>query len=107
MSVRIAAIADLHYGRSTVGPKLPAVLQAASEAANVLVICGDLTDYGRAEEADGLAGGVGARLVPLEEQRARGEIDAQTGVVLLDPLAQGRAAQEVELDPLDAGAGDG
>jgi Icc-related predicted phosphoesterase len=55
MSVRIAAIADLHYGRATAGPKLPAVLQAASEAADVLVICGDLTDYGRAEEADGLA----------------------------------------------------
>jgi Icc-related predicted phosphoesterase len=49
--LRIAAIADLHYGKSS-GGKLATALDQANEAADVLLLCGDLTDYGLPEEAE-------------------------------------------------------
>lgn len=52
--VRIAALGDLHYTRSSQGSVQPIVAQLA-DAADVLLICGDLTDYGIAEEAQLLA----------------------------------------------------
>jgi len=51
--VRIAAVGDLHYSKSSQGTWLPLFSQIA-QAADVLVLCGDLTDYGLAEEAHGL-----------------------------------------------------
>lgn len=52
--MRIAAISDLHYNRESKG-KLKEVFQSASEGADVLLLCGDLTDYGLPEEAGLLA----------------------------------------------------
>lgn len=52
--VRIAATADLHFGRQPV-EQYSSFLAAATKDASVLVICGDLTDHGRADEAEGLA----------------------------------------------------
>jgi Icc-related predicted phosphoesterase len=52
--VRIAAIGDLHYGRGSPG-SLQRVFAAAAAAADVLVICGDLTDYGLRDEARALS----------------------------------------------------
>ena len=49
-SVRIAALADLHCSKGSQGQLAPLFAQAAA-AAEVLVICGDLTDYGQPEEA--------------------------------------------------------
>jgi Icc-related predicted phosphoesterase len=49
-SVRIAAMADLHCSRGSQGQLGPLFAQAAA-AADVLLICGDLTDYGHPEEA--------------------------------------------------------
>lgn len=51
---RIAATADIHYGRDDEG-RHQALFAAASEAADVLLLCGDLTNYGTAEEARVLA----------------------------------------------------
>ncbi len=51
--VRIAATADLHYGRYSPGTWRQLAADAAAEA-DVLVICGDLTDDGRADEARAL-----------------------------------------------------
>lgn len=48
--VRIAAISDTHVTRSSQGQLAPVVQQAAQNA-DVLLICGDLTDYGLPEEA--------------------------------------------------------
>lgn len=53
--VRIAAIGDLHYGRSAAAGSLQPLFAQISESADVLVLCGDLTDYGLAEEARALA----------------------------------------------------
>jgi Icc-related predicted phosphoesterase len=52
--VRIAAIGDLHYSRQSSGTLQPLFTQIAS-AADVLVIAGDLTDFGLTEEARILA----------------------------------------------------
>jgi Icc-related predicted phosphoesterase len=53
--VRIAAIGDLHHGRNVVPGSLQPLFAQATEFADVLVICGDLTDYGLADEARALA----------------------------------------------------
>ena len=52
--VRIAAIADLHFTRTSQGAYQP-LFARATEEADLLLICGDLTDYGLAEEARLLA----------------------------------------------------
>jgi Icc-related predicted phosphoesterase len=52
--VRIAAMSDVHYSRTS-GGVLHTVFQQITESADVLILCGDLTDYGLAEEAKLLA----------------------------------------------------
>lgn len=52
--IRIAAVGDLHVRRAAQGTLQP-VLAPLNDAADVLVLCGDLTDYGLAEEAQVLA----------------------------------------------------
>lgn len=49
-TLRIAAIADLHYGRGH-EDKLAELIDQATAAADVLLLCGDLTDHGLPEEA--------------------------------------------------------
>lgn len=48
--VRIAAVGDVHCTTTSQGTLQPMFAQA-SEQADVLLLCGDLTDYGLAEEA--------------------------------------------------------
>lgn len=52
--VRIAAVADLHFSRTSQGVYQPLFTQVTADA-DVLLLCGDLTDYGLPEEARGLA----------------------------------------------------
>ena len=51
--LRVAAIADIHYGKHSRGI-LHDTFAACSQRADVLLLCGDLTDYGLAEEAEEL-----------------------------------------------------
>ena len=60
--VRIAAIGDLHYSRTAVQGTLQPLFSQITEAADILVLAGDLTDYGHAEEARALAREVTATL---------------------------------------------
>lgn len=53
-TVRVAAIGDFHYARASQGALLP-LLSRVHEDADILVLCGDLTDYGLPEEATLLA----------------------------------------------------
>ena len=48
--VRVAAVGDVHCGKDSQGALQPLFARVA-EAADVLVLCGDLTDYGLPEEA--------------------------------------------------------
>jgi len=54
-TVRLAAVADLHFGRDGYGPPLRTLFDNLAERADVLALCGDLTDSGDPEEARGLA----------------------------------------------------
>lgn len=52
--VRIGALADLHFTKAAETPIRDLLTQATREC-DVLLICGDLTDHGLPEEAQGLA----------------------------------------------------
>jgi Icc-related predicted phosphoesterase len=51
---RVAAIGDLHYGRNAQSGTLQPLFTQISQSADILVLCGDLTDYGLPEEARAL-----------------------------------------------------
>ena len=53
-TLRIAAIADLHVKKSSAGA-FQNLFRQATENADLLLICGDMTDYGLVEEAQVLA----------------------------------------------------
>jgi Icc-related predicted phosphoesterase len=52
-ALRIAATADLHYGKHSRGTLHEAFVEISS-IADVFLLCGDLTDYGLPEEAEAL-----------------------------------------------------
>jgi len=93
--IRIAAVGDLHYvrgGQAALQPWLGRI----SDAADVLVLCGDLTDYGRIEEAQELSRELSATVrIPIvavlgnhdfESDQVSGIADTfrQAGVNVLD-----------------------
>jgi Icc-related predicted phosphoesterase len=47
---RIAAVGDIHLGRAAYGPPIQTLLGEVAELADVLALCGDLTDRGDPEE---------------------------------------------------------
>ncbi|HET8940327.1 MAG TPA: metallophosphoesterase [Polyangiales bacterium] len=53
-TIRLAALGDLHCRAGSQGKLAPILAQAAAQA-DVLVLCGDLTDFGKVEEAQVLA----------------------------------------------------
>ena len=53
--VRIAALGDLHYSRNAAQGSLQPLFAQITDSADILVLAGDLTDYGTAEEARALA----------------------------------------------------
>jgi Icc-related predicted phosphoesterase len=92
--VRVAAVADLHCTKTSHGAFQP-LFARIQEAADVLVIAGDLTDYGLPEEARVLAKELAALRMPaagvlgnhdLESGKAEDvqKILSDAGLVLLD-----------------------
>jgi Icc-related predicted phosphoesterase len=94
--VRLAAVGDLHCGKHSVG-RLHDLLAGVAEQADVLLLCGDLTDYGLPEEARILGrelGSIAARLPIVavlgnhDYESGKGEevweILTSAGVTLLD-----------------------
>src|SRR4051812_15458996 len=53
-AVRLAAVGDLHIKKTSAGLLAP-LLAPVNDRADVLLLCGDLTDYGTPEEAKILA----------------------------------------------------
>ncbi|MEA2491697.1 MAG: hypothetical protein QOH21_3489 [Acidobacteriota bacterium] len=94
-TVRIAAVADIHVKKTSQGAMQPLFAQA-TETADVLLLCGDLTDYGTVEEAKVLAKEITAALrIPaiavlgnhdLESNQEKEvvQILSDAGVVVLD-----------------------
>src|SRR5918997_2859658 len=67
--VRIAAVGDIHLGRAAgYGPPIQTLFAQVAELADVLALCGDLTDRGDPEEGRQLAralAGVGVPVVAV------------------------------------------
>jgi Icc-related predicted phosphoesterase len=63
--VRLAALADIHLGRVGYDPPLQTLLARISEEADVLALCGDLTDRGEPDEARQLARALAVVGVPI------------------------------------------
>jgi Icc-related predicted phosphoesterase len=63
-TIRFAAVGDLHCRRTSAGA-FRELFTRASEAADALLLCGDLTDYGLPEEAHVLADELSAASVPV------------------------------------------
>jgi Icc-related predicted phosphoesterase len=62
--IRVAAVADLHCTKTSAGQLQP-MLARMVESADILVLCGDLTDFGLPEEAQVLARELNAVKVPI------------------------------------------
>lgn len=62
--VRFAAVGDLHCTEAS-GGTLRGLFAQASEAADALLLCGDLTDYGTAKEARVLAEELSVVAIPV------------------------------------------
>ena len=66
--VRVAALGDLHCSKTSQGALHP-LLEKAAESADVLLLAGDLTDYGLPEEARILARGLTGVRVPVVAEK--------------------------------------
>lgn len=62
--IRIAAVGDLHVRKTSVGHLAP-LLAPVNEVADLLLLCGDLTDHGTLEEANVLAKELASVRVPM------------------------------------------
>jgi Icc-related predicted phosphoesterase len=94
-AIRLAAVGDLHVQKSSRGAIQP-LLAPVNDAADVLILCGDLTDYGLPEEAEILAkelktsvripivGVLGNHDYESGRQQDVGAILTEAGVKLLD-----------------------
>jgi Icc-related predicted phosphoesterase len=93
-TIRIAAVGDVHCTKASAGTLTP-LFAGMAETAEVVVLCGDLTDYGLPEEAEVLAAelrGLRADVVAVlgnhdfesAQHRAVVEILAAAGVHVLD-----------------------
>ena len=92
--MRIAAVGDIHCTKTAAGALQP-VFARVNDMADALVLCGDLTDYGLAEEAHVLARELSVVKVPMVgvlgnhdfesgKQAEVAKILADAGVKLLD-----------------------
>ncbi|MGH7414501.1 MAG: metallophosphoesterase family protein [Candidatus Rokuibacteriota bacterium] len=96
--LRVAAVGDLHCTKTSEGAFQP-LFSKIAESADVLVLCGDLTDYGTPEEARILAKELSALKLPKLavlgnhdfESNAAGEVSQiltdAAGVTVLDGTA--------------------
>jgi Icc-related predicted phosphoesterase len=64
-SVRIAAIGDIHLGGKGLDPPLQILFAQVAEHADLLALCGDLTDRGDPEEAKLMARALATVTVPV------------------------------------------
>jgi len=86
-TVRFAAVGDLHVNKDSAGT-LRSFFVQASEAADALLLCGDLTDYGTAEEAQILADELAAVAVPIVAVLGNHDFESGTPEIVRETLAQ-------------------
>jgi Icc-related predicted phosphoesterase len=64
-TVRIAAVGDIHLGGKGLEPGLQILMSQVADHADILALCGDLTDRGDPEEARQMARALGSTTVPI------------------------------------------
>jgi Icc-related predicted phosphoesterase len=77
--VRIAAVGDVHLGRAAYGPPIQTLFAQVAERADILALCGDLTDRGDPEEGRQLGRALATVGVPVVA--VLGNHDHETGQV--------------------------
>lgn len=77
-TVRIAAVGDIHCTKRSRGV-LESLFEAAAQQADILILAGDLTDYGTVEEAHILAGEYANAGCPLPVVGVLGNHDHESG----------------------------
>jgi Icc-related predicted phosphoesterase len=88
--LRVAAVSDVHYGKTSAGSMAPLFAQIA-DTADVMVLCGDLTDYGLAEEARVLAGDLQAIKIPIIGVLGNHDLESGEEVQVTEVLANAGA----------------
>ena len=63
-TVRLGAVSDIHFGRTPVGA-MHTLFSQIVDAADILVLCGDLTDTGNPEEGRALARELAGLKIPM------------------------------------------
>src|SRR3954466_10949368 len=84
-TVRFAAVGDIHVNKDSAG-SLRAFFAQASEAADALLLCGDLTDYGTAEEAKVLVEELSVVKVPIVAVLGNHDFESGTPEVVCEAL---------------------
>ncbi|MGH7826404.1 MAG: metallophosphoesterase family protein [Candidatus Binatia bacterium] len=93
-TIRLAAVGDLHCTKNSRGT-LQSLFSQITQSADILLLCGDLVDYGQLEEAEVLAKELAGVKIPMlavlgnheYESQQQGEIQSilsNAGVVVLD-----------------------
>ena len=85
MGVRIAALGDLHFSRTSAG-SFQKLLSEIAAAADVLLVPGDLTDYGLPEEARLLVRELAVAKVPTVAVFGNHDYEGSPGAEV-DPLS--------------------
>ncbi len=86
-TVRFAAVGDIHVTKDSAG-SLRGFFAQASEAADALLLCGDLTDYGTAEEARVLADELAVVKVPIVAVLGNHDYESGTPEVVVEILTK-------------------
>ncbi len=85
--VRFAAVGDIHVNKDSAGT-LRGFFAQAAEAADALLLCGDLTDYGTAEEAKILAEELAAVAVPVVAVLGNHDYESGTPEAVVEALVK-------------------
>lgn len=86
-SVRFAVVGDIHVNKDSAGT-LRGLFTHASETADALLLCGDLTDYGTAEEARVLADELAAVSVPVVAVLGNHDYESGTPEIVTEILVR-------------------
>jgi Icc-related predicted phosphoesterase len=98
-TIRVAAIGDLHYGRTTPAP-VKAMLDKLGERADVLVLCGDLTEQGTEDAARLVAKDLSAIGVPVIAVLGNHDVESGQERVIIEVL-EGAGVRVLDGDAIE------
>ena len=88
-TIRIAAVGDMHHSRTAAPGLLQPLFSQINEAADILVLCGDLTDYGLAEEARALLREMSVLKIPTVAVLGNHDFESSQQDEIRDVLTRG------------------